>query len=103
MGKLAVKRKVTRENTETLAHSLFLTNMIKNIEEKGLTSKEIAVESELDQALIEKLIKGELRPSRSILHSLSLAPCVGITYKTLVTWCLLDDSLRYASAHRIGI
>ncbi len=88
---------------QPFARSLFLSNLLKIMNEKGLTTDGIALESGLNKSLIEKLTRGELRPSRSILERLSLAPCVGLTYKTLVTWCLLDDSLKYASANSIGI
>ncbi len=100
MGDIGMKRKEVDGNQQLPVQSLFLSNLFELMTEKGLTSSDIAIESGLNESLVKKVIEGELRPSRSILQRLSLASCVGLTYKTLVTWCLLDDSLRYAEANR---
>lgn len=85
-----------------LTRSLFLRNMMRAIEDKGLTTELVAQESGLDRTMMRKLVRGELTPSRSVLQRLSLSPSMGLTYKTLVTWCLLDESLHYASANNPG-
>ena len=80
-------------------HSLFLDNVLQIIEDKQLTLDSLAQESGLDKKLLSQLVQGTIRPSRSVLQCLSVAPSVRVSYKKLVTWCLLDDSLQYASVN----
>ncbi len=81
--------------------TLFLQNLLKLLEEKGATADQIARETGLDRVLLRRLFRGEIKPSRSILQRLATARSVGTSYKTLVTWCMLDDCLKYTES-RVG-
>lgn len=78
--------------------SLFVRNLLKLLEENGVTAEQLAQETGLDRILLRRLLRGEVRPSRSVLQQLSTAASVGASYKTLVTWCMLDDCLKYSGS-----
>ena len=75
----------------TAPRSLFAKNVGHALQQKGLSAHQIAHEVGLDANLVNRVLNGSLKPSKCVLQQLSLSPSMGLSYKTLITWCLLDD------------
>lgn len=71
--------------------SLFAKNVGHALQQKGISAHQIALEVGLDANLVNRVLNGGLKPSKCVLQQLSLSPSMGLSYKTLITWCLLDD------------
>jgi hypothetical protein len=61
------------------------------LDERSLTLYQAALEADLNPALLEEVMDGRRKPSRLILERLSVSPNLGVSYKTLSIWALLDD------------
>jgi len=79
------------------AQCCFIQNVKQVMSDRKITAEKMAKISGLDVKQIRKILAGQMKPSRSFLQALANIDELAITYKDLVVWSLLDESLQYAN------
>jgi len=82
---------------KTYEPSVFRANITQAIHQSGLSAQDISDSCGLDTELVTQLIAGQAAPSPVDLQKLCSVPAIAVSYKRMLTWCMLDDCLRYAA------
>lgn len=100
-GKMRKEAALKKGQTQTVFNMVkkrcLLQNLTQLMIEKKLTISTLASNSGLDPLHIENMLSGSVEPSHTFLQSLANVKELSVSYRDLLNWCALDESLKYAN------
>ncbi len=72
-------------------------NLKQHMTDNNISPQVLSAKTGISKSQIEKILNGDMKPSRLFMQALCTVPELCITYKDLLVWSLLDDTLKYAN------